>query len=164
MFDLRQFLHDGLRLVRAQAEAAGVTLHLPAPPAIALKGDERRLRQCVVNLLANAIKFAPRGEVTISAAMAGPGGLEIRVADTGCGIPADQLERVFEPFHQVENELSRTTNGTGLGLPLSRKLAERHGGTLALESALGRGTTAILGLPSRAVGLDEIWKAPAATA
>ncbi len=68
----------------------------------------------------------------MSAAMAGPGGLEIRVADTGCGIPADQLERVFEPFHQVENELSRATNGTGLGLPLSRKLAERHGGTLAL--------------------------------
>jgi two-component system cell cycle sensor histidine kinase PleC len=133
VFDLRQFLRDGLRLVRAQAEAAGVTLHLPVPPAIALKGDERRLRQCVVNLLANAIKFAPRGEVTISAAMTGPGGLEIRVADTGCGIPVDQLERVFEPFHQVENELSRATNGTGLGLPLSRKLAERPGATLALE-------------------------------
>ena len=66
VFDLRRFLHDGVRLVRAQAEAAGVTLHLPVPPAIALKGDERRLRQCVVNLLANAIKFAPRGEVTVS--------------------------------------------------------------------------------------------------
>jgi two-component system, cell cycle sensor histidine kinase PleC len=103
----------------------------------------------VVNLLANAIKFAPRGEVTISAAMTGPGGLEIRVADTGCGIPVDQLERVFEPFHQVENELSRATNGTGLGLPLSRKLAERHGATLVLESKVGRGTTAILSLPGR---------------
>lgn len=164
MFDLRRFLRDGLRLVRAQAEAAGVMLHLPVPPAIALKGDERRLRQCVVNLLANAIKFAPGGEVTISAVMTGPGGLEIRIADTGCGIPADQLERVFEPFHQVENELSRATNGTGLGLPLSRKLAERHGGTLALESAPGRGTTAILGLPGRAVGLDAIWDKSAITA
>jgi two-component system, cell cycle sensor histidine kinase PleC len=164
VFDPRQFLHDSVRLVRVQAEAAGVTLHLPTPPAIALKGDERRLRQCVVNLLANAIKFAPGGEVTVSAAMAGPGGLEIRVADTGCGIPADQLERVFEPFHQVENELSRTSNGTGLGLPLSRKLVERHGGALTLESAMGRGTTAILGLPGRAVGLDEIWKTPAAKA
>ena len=96
--------------------------------------------------------------------MTGPGGLEIRIADTGCGIPADQLERVFEPFHQVENELSRATNGTGLGLPLSRKLAERHGGTLVLESTVGRGTTAILSLPGRAHGLDELWDAPAATA
>ena len=116
----------------------------PVPPATALKGDERRLRQCVVNLLANAIKFAPHGEVTVSAAVTESAGIEIRVADTGCGIPADQLERVFKPFHQVENELSRATNGTGLGLPLSRKLAERHGGTLALESRVGRGTIAIL--------------------
>jgi two-component system cell cycle sensor histidine kinase PleC len=164
VFDLRRFLHDGVRLVRAQAEAAGVTLRRPVPPAIALRGDERRLRQCVVNLLANAIKFAPRGEVTVSAAVTESAGLEIRVADSGCGIPADQLERVFEPFHQVENEFSRATNGTGLGLPLSRKLAERHGGTLLLESAGGRGTTAILSLPGRAVGLDGLWEAPAETA
>jgi signal transduction histidine kinase len=161
MFDLRQFLRDGLRLVRAQAEAAGVALHLPTPPAIALKGDERRLRKCVVNLLANAIKFTPRGEVTVSA-VTDSAGIEIRIADTGCGIPADQLERVLEPFHQVENELSRTANGTGL--PLSRKLAERHGGTPVLGSAVGRGTTAILSLPGRAVGLDRLWEAPAATA
>jgi two-component system, cell cycle sensor histidine kinase PleC len=164
VFDLRQFLHDGVRLVRTQADSAGVTLQLPSPPAIALKGDERRLRQCVVNLLANAIKFAPCGEVTVSAAVSGPAGIEIRIADTGCGIPDDQLERVFEPFHQVENELSRAANGTGLGLPLSRKLAERHGGTLVLESAVGRGTTAILSLPGRAVGLKGLWKGPAATA
>jgi two-component system cell cycle sensor histidine kinase PleC len=164
VFDLRRFLHDGVRLVRAQAEAAGVTLRRPVPPAIALRGDGRRLRQCVVNLLANAIKFAPRGEVTVSAAVTESAGLEIRVADSGCGIPADQLERVFEPFHQVENEFSRATNGTGLGLPLSRKLAERHGGTLLLESAAGRGTTAILSLPGRAVGLDGLWEAPAETA
>ena len=164
VFDLRRFLHDAVRLVCVQAEAAGVALHRPVPPAIALKGDERRLRQCVVNLLANAIKFAPRGEVTLSAVVTDPADIEIRIADTGCGIPADQLERVFEPFHQVENELSRATNGTGLGLPLSRKLAERHGGTLVLESAVGRGTTAILRLPGRAVGLDGLWETPAATA
>ena len=139
--------------MRAQAEAAGVILRLPTPPAIALKGDERRLRQCAVNLLANAIKFAPRGEVTVSAAVTESADIEIRVADTGCGIPADQLERVFEPFHQVENELSRATNGTDLGLPLSRKVAERHGGTLVLESMVGRGTIAIVSLPGRAVGL-----------
>src|SRR4029434_10821962 len=106
VFDLRRFLHDGVRLVRVQAETAGVILRLPTPPAIALKGDERRLCQCVVNLLANAIKFAPRGEVTVSAAVTESAGIEIRIADTGCGIPADQLERVFELFHQVEDDLS----------------------------------------------------------
>src|SRR5262245_37832672 len=162
IFDLRQFLNDGSRLVRAQAEASGVILHLPPAPAIALKGDERRLRQCVVNLLANAIKFAPKGEVWLESAMIGVDGVEIRVRDTGCGIPADQLEAVFQPFHQVENELSRTASGTGLGLPLSRKLVERHGGSLTLESA-GHGTCAILCLPGRAVPLDALWSAPAAS-
>ena len=78
-----------------------------------------------------------------------------------CGISADQLEQVFEPFHQVENELTRTTNGTGLGVPLSRKLAERHGGTLLLESAAGDGMTAILSLPGRAVELDGLWQTSA---
>jgi two-component system cell cycle sensor histidine kinase PleC len=164
IFDLRQFLHDGLRLVRAQAEAGSVALHLPPAPAVAVKGDERRLRQCVANLLANAIKFAPGGEVTLSAAMKDGASLEVRIADTGCGIPANQLEQVFQPFHQVENELSRTTNGTGLGLPLSRKLVERHGGTLRLDSAIGQGTTAILQLPGRVVPLDGLWAAPAASA
>jgi two-component system cell cycle sensor histidine kinase PleC len=164
VFDLRQFLHDGSRLVRAQAEASNVILHLPPVPAIALKGDERRLRQCVVNLLANAIKFAPGGEVTLSARIVAGGGIEIQVADNGCGIPPDQLEQVFQPFHQVENELSRSTNGTGLGLPLSRKLAERHGGTLDLQSAVGQGTTAVLCLPGRAVPLDGMWSSPVASA
>jgi two-component system cell cycle sensor histidine kinase PleC len=164
VFDLGQFLHDGVRLVRTQAEAGRVTLRLPPPPAIALKGDERRLRQCVVNLLANAIKFAPGGTVTLSAEMTGAADIEIRVADTGCGIPSDQLDQVFQPFHQVDNELSRTTNGTGLGLPLSRKLVERHGGALRLESAIGHGTMAILHLPNRAVSLDGLWAEPAVSA
>jgi two-component system, cell cycle sensor histidine kinase PleC len=115
-------------------------------------------------MLANAIKFAPGGEVTLSAAMIDAKGLEIRVTDTGCGIPPDQMEQVFLPFRQVENELSRATNGTGLGLPLSRKLVERHGGTLRLESAVGRGTVAILRLPGRAVSLHGLWDGPVASA
>jgi len=149
--------------VRAQAEAGGVNLRLVPAPAVALKGDERRLRQCVVNLLANAIKFAPGGDVTLSAEMTGATGIEIRVADTGCGIPANQLEQVFQPFHQVQNEFSRTTNGTGLGLPLSRKLVERHGGSLQLDSLPGCGTTALLRLPGRAVSLDGLWAGPPAS-
>jgi len=157
-FDLAQFLMDCLRLVRAQAEAGGVGLAMPPPPPVAVNADERRLRQCVVNLLANAIKFTPPGGlVTLKAAVTGGSDLAIIVADTGCGIPAAQLERVFEPFHQVESDLNRATNGTGLGLPLSRKLVERHGGMLDLISDVGVGTQARITLPGRAGTLENLW-------
>jgi two-component system cell cycle sensor histidine kinase PleC len=156
-FDLAQFLNDCLRLVRAQAEAGRLELRLGPLPAVALLGDERRLRQCVVNLLANAIKFtAADGLVTLSAEATGPD-LEIVVGDTGCGIRAELLERVFEPFYQVDSDLSRATNGTGLGLPLSRKLVERHGGSLILDSQVGVGTRARISLPGRASVLETLW-------
>jgi signal transduction histidine kinase len=119
----------------------------------------------VVNLLANAIKFtAAGGRVTLRAALVGRQDLEIAVEDTGCGIPADQLERVFEPFHQVDSDLNRATNGTGLGLPLSRKLVERHGGRLDLASEVGAFTLARILLPGRAVALDGLWAARVPTA
>jgi len=118
----------------------------------------------VANLLANAIKFAPGGEVTLSAEMTDAKGLGIRIADSGCGIPPGLLEQVFQPFHQVENELSRTTNGAGFGLPLSRKLVEHHGGTLYLDGAIERGTIAILNLPGWAGSLDGLWAGPAVSA
>ena len=157
-FDLAQFLMDCLRLVRAQAEAGGVGLAMPSPPAAAVRADERRLRQCVVNLLANAIKFTPPGGlITLKAAVTGSD-LAIVVADTGCGIPAAQLERVFEAFHQVESDLNRATNGTGLGLPLSRKLVERHGGALDLLSDVGVGTQARITLPGRASPPESLWE------
>ena len=156
LFDLAQFLNGCLRLVRAQAEAGELELRLGALPPAALLGDERRLRQCVVNLLANAIKFtAPGGLVALTAEVAGPD-VDIVVTDTGCGIPVDQLEQVFEPFHQVDSDLSRASNGTGLGLPLSRKLVERHGGTLVLESRMAEGTSARISLPGRASTLDAL--------
>jgi two-component system, cell cycle sensor histidine kinase PleC len=159
-FDLGQFLNDCLRLVRAQAEAGQLDLRLEGQPPVALTGDERRLRQCVVNLLANAIKFtAAGGLVTLSAEVAGPD-VEIVVTDTGCGIHADQLEQVFEPFFQVDSDLSRASDGTGLGLPLSRKLVERHGGSLTLLSRVGEGTSARISLPGRAGTPETLW-APA---
>jgi signal transduction histidine kinase len=85
----------------------------------------------MVSLLANANKFAPGGEVTLTVVMTGPEGIEIRVADTGCGIPTDQLERVFKPFHPVEK-----LNGTGLGLPLSGSWRSRMVGTRERSRAL----------------------------
>ena len=102
----------------------------------------------MLNLLSNAVKFTPQGgSVRFSAGVDGAGGVTFTVADTGIGIAPHQLERVLEPFGQVENIMTRTHAGTGLGLPLCKALAELHGGTLALESEVGSGTTVTIVLP-----------------
>jgi PAS domain S-box-containing protein len=115
-------------------------------PGLRAKVDPARLQQVVENLLSNALKFTEEGSVTVSG-RALPDRVEIRVADTGIGIPGDQIERVFDEFTQVDNGWTRSRGGTGLGLPLSRRLVEMMGGLLTLESALGEGTTAVVRLP-----------------
>ena len=165
-------------LQRLVGEDIGVQFHFSAKP-VYIHADLGMIEQIVMNLVVNARDaMVGGGKLILSAssvevdeahqklhADARPGQFAcLSVSDTGCGIPPDQLEQVFQPFHQVENELSRTTNGTGLGLPLSRKLVERHGGTLNLDSAIGRGTTASIRLPGRVVTLDGLWAGPVATA
>jgi signal transduction histidine kinase len=112
------------------------------------RGDERRLRQILLNLLSNAVKFTPaEREVRVLVRTSDAGGVQIDVEDTGIGIPPDQINRVMEPFYQVGGSLARTQEGTGLGLPIAKSLAELHGGALRLESAVGYGTTVRLTLP-----------------
>jgi signal transduction histidine kinase len=109
--------------------------------------DERLLKQMLLNLLSNACKFTPAGgriECTVSVDETG---LRFTVADTGIGIPAEQLDRVLQPFVQVDSSLSRRHEGTGLGLALVKAMAELHGGTLCLDSEVGRGTKATVILP-----------------
>ena len=101
----------------------------------------------MLNLLSNAVKFTdPGGTVTIEAD-AGDGHVYIRVADTGSGMPRDQLERIFQPFVQIDTRLTRTQQGTGLGLAISRDLARGMGGELRVTSELGAGSTFELELP-----------------
>jgi PAS domain S-box-containing protein len=120
-----------------------VDLRLELRPRLVARVDSLRFRQVVVNLVANALKFTETGVVTISTRKRGRR-LELRVADTGIGIPPDQIDRVFDEFTQVDSSSTRTHGGTGLGLPLTRRLVEMMGGTIVLESELGRGTTAIV--------------------
>jgi signal transduction histidine kinase len=112
-------------------------------------GDEQRLTQVLLNLVGNAIKFTDRGEVRITARTEN-GHFAVSVADTGPGIPADQLTRVFEPFHQVDSSNTKAKGGTGLGLAISKQIVEMHGGRVWVESEPGHGATFQLQLPVRA--------------
>jgi PAS domain S-box-containing protein len=170
--DLVPVVESALALVRPQAAARGILVDARCGPDSAeFVGDEGRVRQILVNLLANAVKFtdpaprdgaggAHRAEIVVSCSLmpadAGPPGLEgatmgpwtvARVTDSGIGIPADQLEAVFEPFMQVERGHTRTRGGSGLGLAISRRLARLMGGDLTVESTPGEGSTFTLWLP-----------------
>jgi two-component system, cell cycle sensor histidine kinase PleC len=146
-------VRDAVRFVAERAGSAGQRLQQRLAPALpAVRADGRLIKQILLNLLSNAIKFTPAGgTITVSAELDPEATLSLAVTDTGIGIAADQLERVLQPFTQVENTLTRTHAGTGLGLPLCKSLIELHGGRLALESTLGHGTTVRITLPKERV-------------
>jgi signal transduction histidine kinase len=113
-----------------------------------VNGDRDRLIQVVINLISNAVKFTPTGSIAVRARRAADGAIEVAVADTGAGIPAEDHERVFEPFGQATDTLSETPRGTGLGLPICREIVTAHGGRLWLESEVGAGSTFRFTLPT----------------
>lgn len=147
-----------LRLTRSRATDAGVRLKAEVGADLpALRADERALKQMLVNLVTNAVKFTPSaGAVTIDAGIAGDGSLVVSITDTGIGMSQEEIPLALEPFTQIDNAMSRKHHGTGLGLPLVRALMEAHEGRLELESAPGKGTVARLVFPaSRLVGTGE---------
>ncbi len=150
---LDALIEDCVRLTHIRARQVGLTLvRLPPRDGIDLLIDPVKARQILMNLLTNAIKFTPAtGRIVLGAEAMPCGGVEIAVADTGIGMSADQIERAFEPFVQIDNRFNRQYEGTGLGLPLSRRLIELHGGSLRLESTPGVGTTARLYIPPERV-------------
>jgi signal transduction histidine kinase len=137
-------------LIAPQAHAKGLTLTVePCAPTLTARADPEKVRQVLLNLLSNAVKFSDRGEkITTGCGAATDGYLALRVSDTGRGIPADQLKRVFQPFVQIDAQLTRTEEGTGLGLAISHDLARGMGGTLTAESTPGVGSTFTLMLPA----------------
>ena len=148
-FDLDGASGAALRMVQARAAEKEIMLRTAFPEeSLVVMGEERAFRQILLNLLSNAIKFTPRGGiVTVAADRRNDGGLILTVSDTGIGIAPEDIPRALAPFVQVDSELSREFEGTGLGLPLAKNLVLLHGGELTLDSAVGTGTTVRIELP-----------------
>ncbi len=152
LFDLPDVANQAMRFVKLQAERKGVALkmHL-APAAHRIFADPRAVKQMLVNLLTNGVKFTPRGGTVHLLAARSGGAVELAVADTGMGIAPEHLKRLGQPFEQAEGAHVRTQEGTGLGLALVKAFAALHGGEATIESALGEGTTVRVKLPYAAV-------------
>jgi len=153
VFDLRDIMRSVGQLTAGRVHAAELTQDIDFPDELPpLCGDERKTKQVLLNLITNSVKFTPAGgAITISARWNLQRGLAVTVADTGIGIPEEDLERVLKPFEQVDSSLSRQHQGTGLGLPLVKAIMELHGGRLELKSELGVGTEVTVIFPPERV-------------
>ena len=147
-FHLPQAIENAITLIRERAGRRSIALEVQIDPRLReIKGDERKVKQVLLNLLSNAIKFTPEGgQVGIQAALA-DGFAEISVTDTGVGIAPEDHEAVFEEFRQVGSDYAKKHEGTGLGLTLSRRFVELHGGKIWVKSQLGQGATFTFTLP-----------------
>ena len=149
VFDLHDVVAAVVRISGPPTAKAGVTAKIDLPADLPLlRADEGKTRQVFFNLISNAVKFTPRGgRIDISGRFDPERGLSVTVADTGIGIAPEDLDRVFEPFVQVDSSLGRRHQGTGLGLPAVKGIMELHGGTIELQSTVGRGTAATITFP-----------------
>lgn len=147
-FDMRVLLDQVVLLLKPEATKKGVALSYDVDPDLnpRLLGDGGKLRQIVLNLIGNALKFTAEGSVAIEVTKR-PGGIVVTVTDTGIGVDPSKHEAIFDAFQQADTDTTRLYGGTGLGLSISRKLANAMGGTLTIESALGDGATFTLDLP-----------------
>jgi signal transduction histidine kinase len=146
--DVNETLATSLRMVESQATNGGVTLEREiAHDLPILRADERRVRQILLNLLSNAVKFTPRGGKVRLIAFSDDNEFVVQVADNGIGMAKEDIPRALERFGQLDGDLNRKYEGTGLGLPLTKKLVELHGGRLDIDSALCVGTKVTVAFP-----------------
>ncbi|MCM2264437.1 MAG: CHASE domain-containing protein [Desulfuromonadales bacterium] len=170
-FSLRSCLQETVAMMNAKAQEKGLRLQLEISSVVSecVVGDQHRLEQVLINLIGNAIKFTDAGEVKV-AVQCHDGTLEFTVSDTGIGIPADKLAKIFETFSQVDGSSTRRYGGTGLGLAISRGLVELMGGRIGVQSRLGQGSTFTFTLPVKcgpmqaAAGTGENGQPPAMVA
>lgn len=147
-FDIGAAIDAAFTLVKERAARREVTLEQVVEPAIgAMIGDERKFKQILLNLLTNAIKFTPEGGVVRLSALSNEGRIVVSVSDTGIGIAEEDLERIFDEFQQARGGHARDVEGTGLGLSLTRRFVEMHGGGIEVSSELGEGSVFTFSLP-----------------
>ena len=150
-FDLRSALENAMTLVKERAQRNGISLSLEVDLSLGMfRGDERKFKQILLNLLSNAVKFTPEGGKVSVAARPAAGVVEFSVSDTGVGIAAADHALVFEEFKQVGTDYTRKAEGTGLGLALTKRFVELHGGEIRLASTPGKGSTFTFTIPVRA--------------
>ncbi|MGF7206339.1 PAS domain S-box-containing protein [Skermanella aerolata] len=151
--DLAETVKFCIRMMEPRATRARITLSATVAPEVAtIRGDEKRLRQILLNLLTNGVKYTPSGgQVTVTAQQDGDGGLFLTVSDTGIGIAKDDLSHMFEAFWRADSVGTGKVEGTGLGLTLTRRLVGLHEGTIEMTSVAGQGTTATVRLPRHRV-------------
>jgi signal transduction histidine kinase len=148
-FSLQEALERGVVMVRERAADDGVDLAVALNPDVdVVEGDERRIRQVIFNLLSNAVKFTPAGGAVDVTTDRVDGEVQVSVADTGPGLAPDEHERIFAEFQQTDAGIEQG-EGTGLGLALSKRLVELHGGRIWVDSELGKGSTFVFTLPAR---------------
>jgi two-component system, OmpR family, phosphate regulon sensor histidine kinase PhoR len=148
--DIAGIVTDAFTSVHRAADAKGLGLSFDAPPeARTVFADPTAVRQVLANLVENAVRHTSRGSIVVRARLGANGGVAISVTDTGSGIPAEHLPRIFERFYRVDVARARDEGGTGLGLAIVRHLVEAHGGTVHAESAVGRGTTITVQFPAQ---------------
>jgi cell cycle sensor histidine kinase DivJ len=168
LFNLPEVVTQAVRFVKLQSDRKGLVLKTDlAADCAGIFADKRAIKQMLVNLLSNAVKFTTRGgEVKLTAARDGSGGILISVRDTGVGIAPEDLERLGRPFEQIEGAFVKKQEGTGLGLALVKALAAMHGGQAIIESRVGYGTAVNLRLPHAAVNAngEPLTTQPAASA
>ncbi|WP_173931158.1 PAS domain-containing sensor histidine kinase [Chelativorans sp. Marseille-P2723] len=147
--DLRPIISETVRVVSLQAGKKNIEVDTDIPPTLPLHADPRAVKQILINLMSNAVKFTGNGGKVLLRARAYPRYVTLTIEDTGCGIPRAALKKLGRPFEQVENQFSKSHNGSGLGLAISRSLAELHGGALRIRSTEGKGTVVSVRLPIR---------------
>jgi signal transduction histidine kinase len=154
--NLHEIVDGALQMMHGEAARTGIRIHKTLAQELPdLFADQRRVRQVLLNLLSNAVKFTPEGgEVKVATFRRGSE-VGVAVADTGIGIAAEDIPRALERFGQVDSSLSRKYEGTGLGLPLSKRLMELHDGRLELESIVGAGTTVTILFPAKRLIEDQ---------
>lgn len=140
-FTLQEFLQESMESVKLEAEKKGIRLACDSVVAtLSVFGDKERLKQVMENLLSNAIKYTDAGGTVSLSAVTDDGSVRISVSDTGCGIAAEHIPRIFERFYRVDEGRSREVGGTGLGLAIVKHIVEAHGSTVEVKSELGKGS------------------------